>query len=400
MRDSESIFDVAIVGAGPVGLLVACLLGAKGLSVLLLEKRTESPPHSQAIGIMPPSLQILAKLGLDQEFIRQGVQVKDCLVHGESGHLGRVSFRNIPDKHRFILSLPQNQTLALLQRKLADYPSITFRPGCEASNVEQHADHCEFTTQGRKARSSYVIACDGSRSPLRESLGFKHSSHTYGVHFLMGDFADRTGFYDEAHVFFKAEGATETFPLPGGLRRWIIQTPQRLDQAPAGFISEVVTQRTGIELPPETQINESAFSPRRLNCHRYHDRRVILCGDAAHVMSPIGGQGMNTGFADAEFLANALPLIFQAKANPGPLLEAYDRYRRKAAEAAIQRAGLGMWLGTWTGKPLSFLRDFILRHLLCHGPFERFMGPTYAMLTIPYNTLERVPSDTFKPQPA
>lgn len=401
MSDQNATFDVAIVGAGPVGLLLAAMLGSKGLRVLLLERRIEPPAHSKAIGITPPSLHILSKLGLEREFISQGIQVRDCHVHGESGHLGCMTFRNIPDPHRFILSLPQSQTCVLLQRQLAVLPSVSLRLGYEVAGVQQDDTGCDLRlSDGSMARATYVVACDGSRSPLRDLLNFKSTGRPYPVHFVMGDFIERTTLADEAHLFFKSEGSVESFPLPGGLRRWIIQTPQRLDRAPAGLISEVVKRRTGIDLPPQDQTNQSTFTPRRLNCDHYHDGRVILCGDAAHVMSPIGGQGMNTGFADAEFLAGALGSILRENAAPGPLLTAYGRYRRKAAQTAINRAGLGMWLGTWTGSMRSKLRDLILRTFLGHPAIERFMGPYYAMLTIPYNTLDRVPPDAFKSQPA
>ena len=95
---------------------------------------------------------------------------------------------------------------------------------------------------------------------------------------------------------------------------------------------------------------------------------------------------MNTGFADAELLAEVL-----ASRDPERLLPAYTRYRRKAAGVAIFRAGWGMALGTWTGGPLSFARDLILRHLLCRGPIGRRMGPFYAMQTMPYGRLADVP---------
>jgi 2-polyprenyl-6-methoxyphenol hydroxylase-like FAD-dependent oxidoreductase len=265
--------------------------------------------------------------------------------------------------------------------------------GCEVREVQPLRDNCIVRVEKREWTAKYVVACDGWRSPVREGIGMRAPSHTYDSHFIMGDFIDRSGFGDAAHLFFTATGAVESFPLPGGERRWVVQTDKALGDSPAGRISELIHQRTGIQVPVADQINESAFTPRRFNCDRYYDGRIILCGDAAHGMSPIGGQGMNTGFADAEFLAEIL-----GQPDPTVFLPAYNRFRRKAASTAIFHAEWGMWFGTWHGKSLSILRDVMLRFLLSHGYISRFMGSFYAMLTIPFNTLDRVPQASLKPQ--
>ena len=384
-------YDVIIVGGGPVGLLLACLLKQQGMRLRVLERRVEPIAHSAAIGITPPSLQILGKLGLAAEFIAAGVRVRDCFVHGQRGRLGCVSFREIPDAHRFILSLPQVTTIAILQKHLGQEH---IELGCEVSDVQQFADHCTVQAGERVLTASYVIACDGSRSRVRELIGMRVSVHTYGCHFVMGDFVDRSGFGDEAHLFFKDSGSVESFPLPGGQRRWVVQTDTRMDHPPAGLVSELVRQRAGIDVPVTDQINESVFTPRKFNCERYYAGRIILCGDAAHGMSPIGGQGMNTGFADAEFLAAIL-----CQDDPLSLLPAYNRFRCKAAKTAIFRAEWGMWLGTWRGRVRSRLRDVILQFLLCQGPIAKHMGSFYAMLTIPFNTLQRVPAASLQARP-
>lgn len=398
-RTGSSAFDcdVVIVGAGPVGLLLANFLGQSGLGVTVLEKRTQPIAHSAAIGITPPSLHILARLGLDGVFVNRGVKVRDCMVHGERGRLGSVSFRGIADKFRWVLSLPQSSTINLLLENLAQFPTVKVLGGAEVLAVSQEEDGAVVEFQDTNSRrietlkARWIVACDGARSRVREALGIRAPGKSYDCHFVMGDFTERTALGDEAHLFFKADGSVESFPLPGGLRRWIVQVPEPMRAAPPGFIGDVVRRRTGILLDPADQTNESAFTPRRFNCERYHDGHVVLCGDAAHGMSPIGGQGMNTGFADAELLAEVLPAIIQGHAAAGPLLGAYQRFRRKAAQTAIFRAEWGMWLGTWRGQWRSRLRDVIIGDVMCRWPIAPHMGPLYAMLTIPYNTLKRVP---------
>lgn len=391
MSHQPTDHDIAIIGAGPVGLMLACFLGEKGLRVLLVDKRTEPLLHSQAIGITPPSLEILARLGLDETFVRQGVKIRDCKVHGQMGPLGCASFREIPGPHRYILSLPQQQTIQLLESRLASMPNVQLLRGIEVTNIEQDAAMVTLEGDGLRCTAQWLVGCDGSRSRVREILKMRSSGASYGCHFLMGDFIDRTTLREEAHLWFTRDGAVESFPLPEGRRRWIVQTPKPITHGLHGFISQSVRQRAGMELAVEDQLNQSPFSPRWMQAEQYHDGRVILCGDAAHLMSPIGGQGMNTGWADAEFLSEVLIAILQRGQAPQPLLEAYDRCRRQASNTATVRAARGMWLGTRMGLISSCLRDLLMRECLFRGPLAKHIGPYFAMQTIPYNTLKAVP---------
>ena len=386
--------DAVIVGGGPVGLLLACLLKKRGLKFRVLEKRTQPISHSAAIGITPPSLHILEKVGLVQKFIDAGVKVTHCHVHGRRGRIGCLSFGEIPDEHPFILSLPQATTIAILQQHLG---SEWIETGCEVSGLSQKADHCTVQAGGREMTARFVIGCDGRRGAVRKFTGIPARVHAYDLHFVMGDFVDHSGFGEEAHLFFTPTGSVESFPLPGGQRRWIVQTDRPLDQPPRCLVSQLTLPRTGIRIAEADQIDESvfSFSPSRFNCPRYSSGRIVLCGDAAHGMSPIGGQGMNTGFADAEFLAEVLSQI-----DPFPLLRDYNRFRRKAAQAAISRAEWGMRLGTWRGSARSGLRDGIISLLLNHSSISARLGPFYAMLTIPFNTLASVPCAGLKPDTA
>jgi demethylmenaquinone methyltransferase/2-methoxy-6-polyprenyl-1,4-benzoquinol methylase len=203
---------------------------------------------------------------------------------------------------------------------------------------------------------------------VRELAGIACARKQYRPRFAMGDFADQTGWGDVAHLFFTTRGSVESFPLPGGQRRWI--TPATIDLV--GRVREI----TGVDLSASRQFSQSEFQPERLLCDRYSTGRVILCGDAAHVMSPIGGQGMNTGFADAEFLATTL-----RDGTNG--LRDYDRQRHRAFRIAARRAARGMWLGTRTSRVASALRSWFLRAVLLRPPVVHRLPAYFAMLTIP-----------------
>lgn len=370
---------VIIIGAGPVGMLLGLLLGRRGMQVLILEQRTELPQQSQAIGITPPSLEIMATLGLADSLVQSGVCIRDCQVHGQTGRLGGVSFREIAGAHPFILSLPQRQTMRVLEGALQQERTVQIMRGVKVTALMPQELGVTVQTANQTFQADYVVACDGWRSRVREMLGIRTRHRDYGYQFVMGDFIDRTAMGDEAHLFFTADGAVESFPLPAGQRRWIVQTHAAADLIPQ------VRQRTGILLNTADQLNESTFSPQRLDCARLHQGRVLLCGDAAHVMSPIGGQGMNTGFADAEFAAEALHAILRRGEAATCWLKQYEHCRQTAARTAARRAEWGMELGVWRGITRSLLRDFLFRQLLLHGPLAQHLPPWFAMQSLPFN---------------
>jgi 2-polyprenyl-6-methoxyphenol hydroxylase-like FAD-dependent oxidoreductase len=376
----ESDCEVAVVGGGPVGLLLANLLGQAGVRVLVLEKREDLPGSSQAIGITPPSLSIVATLGLAEAFVNRGVPIRDVFVHGDSGPLGCCSFRKIPGEYPFVLSLPQRLSMAMLAENLAKHAAARLVRGTEVVGSTQHDDGVSLSVQqGHTITAKYAVACDGHRSPMREQVTTQTRARSYACHFVMGDFTGQSGMGDDAHVFFTADGAVESFPLPGGLRRWIVQTSEPMQQAPSGFIAGLVHQRTGIILDACAQVNQTWFTPKRLDCRSYVRNRLILCGDAAHVMSPIGGQGMNVGFADAAHLAHALTTILHHEGDAKTLLATYERERSKAANVAANRAAAGMWLGTRRGHFTSQMRALALREVLL-GFMSAEVSKHYAMM--------------------
>ena len=396
-------YQVLIAGGGPVGLLLANLLGRKGLRTLLVEENVTPPEESMAIGITPPSLELLNQLQLDQDFVNRGIPVRRVEVFENDRPAGRLSFANLASPYPFILALPQADTIELLAESLAADDHVEVRRGTRLVSLEQSPGLVRVNLQPKgsphieRISAAFLAGCDGHRSLVRQLAGLNRTAaKRYPVHFLMADSEDETGLGAKARLYFSPSGSLESFPLPGRRRRWILQTETHVEPPDGALLSRQVRRKTGYDLTGRLCGRPSAFTPQRFICRRYFQQRVVLCGDAAHVMSPIGGQGMNTGFADAAYLAEALREHFCCGKDYAALFAAYDHDRRTAFKVAADRAARGMWLGTRRGQPASWLRLLLLKALL-GSLFANILPAYFAMLTIPNRSLEALSGNRLQP---
>ncbi len=388
---NNATYDVVIAGAGPVGLLLANLLGRRGISCFLAEKRTAEPDWSRAIGVTPPSLAILKETGLHEQFIEGGVHVRHAYVHDDSGTAGRVNFHNIDPEFDYILAIPQSENMRILEDGLESCDNVVFRRGLTLTDADDQRDSVnaafveKASGQPMHVTAKWLIGCDGCDSTVRALSGIRHSRTAYASTFVMADYEDTTDWQDDAHLFFTRKGSLESFPLPGNARRWIALNNKQQNGADADFLESQVMRLSGENVQAKRRSPVFRFVPERLIVETFYRRRIILAGDAAHVISPIGGQGMNTGFADAEYLANIIPELLNDETSATRLLHAYTFCRKRAAGYSRRRAASGMWIGTRTGPFLSALRSLLFRRLLLKTPLSKRLPAYFAMLTIPYN---------------
>lgn len=383
--------DIIVIGAGPVGMLAALLSAQQGLSVLLLEQSAERPIQSRAIGITPPSLEILNSLGLAEIFIEHGVPVRVSEAYGRSMQLGRVEFAGLHSDFPFVLSIPQDRTESLLEETVLEHSAVRFLRSHQVTNCSEQEDHVIVSGAGVDGRifqysGQYVLACDGGKSTVRESLGIPFEGSPDRYTFLMGDYEDTTGWGKTAHFILTSRGSVESFPLPDGKRRFVIRTPDFIKEYTSGYLASELLWRAGVDVSNATQFWESAFGVQRYMARNFCKGRVFLCGDAAHIMSPVGGQNMNLGFADAELAVWLSKILLEKRAPAHLVSRLYDRVRKKAVKAACLRAQLMMLAGTSGGWLWSDIRG-MAAWMILHTPLRQFLIQLFSMQSIPFRNL-------------
>lgn len=360
--------DVLIVGAGPVGLFMAALLLQDGMEVQILEQRSAPEPHSRAIGIHPPALSALAGTGVAGALVAEGVPIRRGVALAGGKCLAQMSFAGVSDRFPFILSLPQGRTEALLERRVHELDDGALHRGVRLTRLSDDGARVTVEAESGSGPLRYtaplVIAADGVRSTVRALRGVALRGKDYPDSYLMGDFADNTGFGPDAALFLAGAGIVESFPLPGQRRRWVVRlgagdlTAGSLmdgdmtagditaggQGGDAQWLMHCVRERTGLDIDAGTNSMLSRFGVRTRLARRMVTGRVVMIGDAAHEVSPIGGQGMNLGWLDAAALAPIVSAAMRGQGVEGDL-RTFERTRLRAAARATRQAEINMALG-------------------------------------------------------
>ena len=348
--------DVAIVGGGPVGLLLACLLGQGGIDVAVYEQRETGDDRSRAIGIHPPGRAALDAVGVGEEAGRQALALDggDVLCGGRV--LASVSFT----PRRQVLILPQHRTRALLSGRLARLRPDAVHLGHIVRDVRDEGAIVRLSLEAdgalRDVTASIVVAADGVRSGIRRRLGIPWREQRGSGSYAMADVAD-----DEpsrrVSLYCEPDGIVESFPLPEGRRRWVVADPvNRLRDARA-FAREI-EERTGIR--PDPTLPPTPFRAQQHRAARAAAGRVVLLGDALHETSPIGGQGMNLGWNEARQLAVAIGRSLRDEA---PDFSAYERSALRSAARAQRRSSFYMTMGRPAHGVRLSIRNTLIRAL-------------------------------------
>jgi 2-polyprenyl-6-methoxyphenol hydroxylase-like FAD-dependent oxidoreductase len=369
------VAEVIVVGAGPVGTLLAGELTRRGVEVALLERRTSPGEGTRAIGVHSPVLAALEPSGVTERLLASAVRVTRGEARSEGRTLGVVQFDRLHRRFPFVAALPQASTEAAL--------------GADAPAPRRGADVSAVTPAGRGIRVSLadsdvheapiVVVAAGWRSrPLVYRPG-RVRVQPYADRYLMADVAAGAD-GDLAVINIDASGVLESFPLPGGRRRFVTWDPIPSDTSETGRAERLraALGERGEDAAASQVVAATAFEVRRAVAPALRRDGLFVIGDTAHEVSPIGGQGMNLGLLDAATLAPLLARWVRTGISPETELAAWERRRIASARTAAALATVNTSLGRGLGPRAHAARRAALRLALL-PPGARLLAHAYSM---------------------
>jgi 2-polyprenyl-6-methoxyphenol hydroxylase-like FAD-dependent oxidoreductase len=337
--------DVLIVGAGPTGLMLANQLARRGVRHLLIDRHAAPSVETKALGVQARTLEIYSHLGIAERAIELGKRGTGGNIWANNKRVARVRLGDVGEPvtpYPFLLVLGQDDNERLMGDNLralgsdVQWSTELLSLSQQSDSVTASVKHADGTTSSLTA--AYVAGCDGARSVVRETCGITFPGAPYEHVFFVADVEmSGTMIADEVNVYLFRDGFHLLFPMRGQ-DHWRIAgiLPPALRNQPDlkfdAVIPSVRNQASGLDIK-----SCSWFSTYRIHhrsAARFSDRRCFVLGDAAHIHSPVGAQGMNTGLQDAYNLAWKLALVVQQRAG-AQLLDSYEQERVPVARALL-----------------------------------------------------------------
>ena len=331
--------DVLVVGAGPIGLTAAIVLTQLGHDVTVVDNQTEGDNTSRAAVVHPHTLELLEPYGVTPDLVARGVHTPTFTIRDRDDLLIAVPFSELPTQYPYTLMISQADTEAFLLARLEELGGKVVRPATVTDIVQNRNEVVATFADGQRMRARYLVGADGMHSTVREQAGIAFSGGTYEESFTLADVHMSGGVpTEEVILYFSPAGLVVVAPLPDGMYR-IVATVDEAPQHPdLAFVQRLLDERGPQSRPAvvEEVVWGSRFRVHHRIADSFRDNRVLLAGDAAHVHSPAGGQGMNLGIEDAVSLGEPLSRVLSGE--PASLLDEYAAARRRTAERTVSLA--------------------------------------------------------------
>jgi 2-polyprenyl-6-methoxyphenol hydroxylase-like FAD-dependent oxidoreductase len=352
-----SATDVLVVGAGPSGLTLGASLVQRGIAAAVVDAQPEGVNTSRAAVVTARTLEVLEGIDASERLTAQGIHNRMFSVRDGDRTLIPVDFGGLPTKYPYSLTISQADSERVLLDRLVELGGEVLR----LKTLTALAHHGDGVTasfdDGDTITARYVVGADGMRSVVREHAGIGFRGHEYAEDFALADVRLHGDMpVDEILLFYATTGLNVVAPMPGGIHRIVAPVAEAPKVPSREFIQWILDTR-GFG-PGRSSVDDVIWGSHFRIHHRvadtYRAGRLLLAGDAAHVHSPAGGQGMNLGIQDAAALADALSNVLDGA--PDAVLDAYSRDRRAIALQVLALTARLTRLATLP-KPLRTLRN-------------------------------------------
>jgi 2-polyprenyl-6-methoxyphenol hydroxylase-like FAD-dependent oxidoreductase len=386
------MIDILVVGAGPTGLLMAAEAARFGMSCRIVDLLAVPLKYSRALAIQPRTLELFDHLGIVDRFLARGLKVRGVNPCTSQHRLAHFSFKKIDSDYPFVLSLEQNETEKILTEYLFSF-GIEIEREVELVDLKQDRDRIFAslrhlrTGKEEKMEASYAVGCDGAHSFVRKQIGFPFMGTAFPSIFSLADVRlDWNRPQDELFLFLNSQGILGVIPMPGKKRfRLVFQLPrcqkcteeQILEAPTLEEIQKRVEETIGKDATVSDPLWMANFHIHSRLVESYRKGRVFLAGDAAHIHSPAGGQGMNSGLQDA------FNLGWKLASGQEDLIATYSLERHLWGQKLVRATRLGTRLATLRNPAAVCMRNWAIHTFAPH--FERKILRAMGQISIHYS---------------
>jgi 2-polyprenyl-6-methoxyphenol hydroxylase-like FAD-dependent oxidoreductase len=380
--------DVLIVGAGPVGLFLANECARRGLRYRIIETHKSQSVYSKALAIFPRTLEILDMAGLVGQFLEVANRVNSVAVISHDRKLANMRFAPEESPYPFIAMVPQDVTERLLVEHLGNAGGrVEYETRFVSATQRRDYVDIEIERNGERGsiRASFVVGCDGAHSSVRHLLNLPFAGKEYDAAFMLADIDTKDSLSaDQLQLCPHESGPIAIFPMSATRRRVVAIIKDTEGDLPSlALVRRLLAERAPRDINAESLHWSSYFRVHHRQVAQLRVGRIFIAGDAAHIHSPFGGQGMNTGLHDIWNLSWKLDLAVRGRGTE-ELLDSYSAERLPVIKNVIQTTDLLTKAMGTPSKLVQALRNALIPVVSHFAPFQRAFVKRLSGLGVAY----------------